>query len=209
MAIFDVDLYEPISAVVTADTTAYTADNAIWPTADGGLLEGATDQLDAIVIAISEAIIVETADAADVLDAEIISVPVVIGVGGGRRPEPRPLPVIGVGYGVLPQLEGEAFGTVIVAGAGVGTFAKLEGEATGSAGVAGRSAGQFVISAAAIGNNGQAGIAVAILKHLSIAGGGAVGVHGSGSGTIVKLKGAGSGRHDDDEAVVMTFLLAA
>jgi hypothetical protein len=249
MAIFDVSLYEPISAVITADTTAYTADNAIWPTADGGLLEGATDQLDAIVIAaaaailepaaatestnatlvtivdtietadaadildadviaISEAIIVETADAADVLDAEIISVPVVVGVGGGR-PQPRPLPVEGFGYGVLPELEGEAFGAVIIIGEGVGALAELDGEAAGSVGVAGRSTGQFTVHAAAIGNSGQAGAATAVLNDLSVASDGAVGVRGSGSGAIVKLKGAAIGRHDDDDAAVMTFLLAA
>ena len=32
--------------------------------------------------------------------------------GGAYRPPLRPLPVVGVGYGVLPQLEGEAHGTV-------------------------------------------------------------------------------------------------
>jgi hypothetical protein len=209
MAIFDVSLYEPVSAVVTADTTAYAADNTIWPTVDGGLLEGATDQLDAILVAISEALIAESANAVDILDAEIISVPVVVGVGGGRRPELRPLPVEGVGFGVLPQLEGEAFGAVIVDGAGVGRFAELEGEATGAIGVAGNSAAQLSIRAAAIGNSGQAGAALAIFKSLSIASDGAIGTHGSGLGMMPRIDGAGIGQHDDDEAAMVTFLLAA
>jgi hypothetical protein len=208
MAIFDVSLYEPISAVVTADTIAYTADNATWPTADGGILEGATDQLDAIVVAITEAVIVETADAADVLDAEIISVPVVVGVGGGR-PQPRPLPVEGIGFGILPQLKGEAFGAVIVVGAGIGMLAKLEGEAAGSIGIAGRSAGQLIIRAAAIGNSGQAGAATAVLKGLSVASDGTIGTRGSGLGMMPRIDGAGIGQHDDDEAAMVTFLLAA
>jgi hypothetical protein len=237
MAIFDVSLYEPISAVVTADTVAYTADNATWPTADGGLLEGATDQAYAAVNAnvlfadlyepvgtvvtadtisySADNAIWPTADggilegARDFTDAEIITAIVEIPVGGAHYLKRRPLPVIGTGFGILPQLEGEAFGTVIVSGTGVGTLAELEGEAAGSAGVIGRSAAQLVVRAAAVGTSGQVGVATAVLKDLSIAGGGAVGVRGSGSGAIVKLKGAGIGQHDDDEAVVMTFLLAA
>jgi hypothetical protein len=209
MTIFDVNLYEPISAVVTVDTTAYTADNTIWPTADGGLLEGATDQLDAIIVAITEAIIAESADAADLLDAEIISVPVVVGIGGGRRPEPRPLPVEGIGYGILPELEGEAVGAVVVIGTGVGTLAKLKGEATGASGVAGNSAAQFGIRAAVIGDCGVAGAAIVEFKSLSVASDGAIGTRGYGLGMMPRIDGVGIAQHDDDEAAVMTFLLAA
>jgi len=35
-----------------------------------------------------------------------------------------------------------------------------------------------------------------------------VGVRGSGSG-VITLKGAATGRHDDDEAAILAFLLAA
>jgi len=48
-----------------------------------------------------------------------------------------------------------------------------------------------------------------VLKSLSVASVGIVGARGSGSGVIMKFTGAASGRHDDDEAAVMTFLLAA
>src|SRR5262245_19575358 len=67
----NVSLYEPIYPGVTADSTAVTADSTIY-TADGGALEGATDAVDADVIAAGAAIIVETAEAADVLDADIV-----------------------------------------------------------------------------------------------------------------------------------------
>ena len=119
MATYTVDLYEPIGAVVTADTTLYTADNTIWPTADGGVLEGATDVLDAEVVALGEVGIVEAAAAADALDAEVISAVAPVW-GGARRPLPLPEPVEGYGYGILPQLEGEAFGIVGIPPAAAG-----------------------------------------------------------------------------------------
>jgi hypothetical protein len=141
---FDVSLYEPIDAVVTADNTAYTADNATWPTADGGLLEGATDlvaaavgvdadvleaagavdELDAAVIPAGVAIIAEAADAVDELDARRIRLP---GFGGVVV---RPPAVVGVGYGILPELEGSAHGVVGVAGTGDVTL-QLTGTAEG------------------------------------------------------------------------------
>jgi hypothetical protein len=235
MAIFDVSLYEPISAVVTADTIAYTADNATWPTADGGILEGATDQVYAAVNAnvlfadLNEPVTTQvtadttayradntiwpTADggilegATDQLDAIVI--PAEAAIGGGYYPPLRRFLVEGVGYGILPELEGEGLGVVIVDGAGIGALAELKGAATGMVDVAGRSAGQIIIRATAAGHHGQAGTAIAVFKDISIASQGAVGVCGSGSGAIVKFQAIAIGRHDDDEAAVMTFLLAA
>jgi hypothetical protein len=181
------DIYEPVAAVITADTTAYTADNATWPTADGGTLEGARDFTDAEVIA-----------------AELP------GEGGAGIVRPlRPHPIVGIGYGILPELEGEAFGAVVVAGSGIAKLSGLIGAATGSVGVTGRSAGVIDIRAAAVGKHGQAGAGDAVLKAISVASDGVVGIRGSGLGMIVKLKAAATGRHDDDDAVVMTFLLAA
>jgi hypothetical protein len=84
------DIYEPVSVPVTADATWPTADS-LWPTADGGLLQGARD----------------------VLDAEVIAVPIPIPPAVGWW---HPLRVVGFGFGVLPQIEGEAFGVVGVAG---------------------------------------------------------------------------------------------
>lgn len=172
---------------VTADTLLYTADNSTWPTADGGSTY---------------------AGATDFLDAEVIAATVPVG-GGGYYPRPKPFPVEGVGYGILPELEGEAFGVVVVAGAGVGTLARLAGKATGTAGVAGRSAAQLVVRAAAIGSSGQVGAAVAVLKGLSVASAGVIGIRGSGSGMIMKFKATASGRHDDDEAAALFLMLAA
>jgi hypothetical protein len=42
----------------------------------------------------------------------------------------RPMPVVGVGYGLLPRLVGEAHGTVGVAGAGAAVV-PLQGAAAG------------------------------------------------------------------------------
>jgi hypothetical protein len=67
----------------------------------------------------------------------------------------------------------------------------------------------LVVCAAAIGTRGQAGNAAAVLKGLSVASRGTVGTHGLGSGTIMKFEAAAVGRHDDDEAAMMAFLLAA
>ena len=159
------DLSEPVGGHVTADTTAYTAD-ATWPTADGGILPGADD----------------------VIDATVIAGEIEIPVGGGRYYPLRPLPVYGIGYGVLPELEGEAHGVV---------------------GVAGKSAAQLLVRADALGACGQAGNATVVLKGLSVAGNGAIGTRGVGEGMIVKFNGTATGRHDDDEAAVIAFLLAA
>jgi hypothetical protein len=61
-----------------------------WPTADGGIITN--------LVSVTEA-----ANAADALDARVIAaarVSVVL----------RPMSVVGVGYGVLPRLWGEAHG---------------------------------------------------------------------------------------------------
>jgi hypothetical protein len=147
---FDGSLYEPIHPGVTADSLAPTADS-LTPTADGGILTGATDLSDAAVNAnIISADLYEpvatpvtadstwptvdslepTADgglllgAADVLDAEIISL---VRYGGALI---RPPVVVGVGFGRLPELEGEAHGVVGTAGDAVGTL-QLVGAAEG------------------------------------------------------------------------------
>jgi hypothetical protein len=98
------DLVEPVGAVVRADAIGYTADNEIWPTADGGILTGTADLLDATVEAASA-------------------------VGGGRY-RYRPSPVVGVGFGILPELQGLAWGEVGVAGAGAATL-PIAGEGFG------------------------------------------------------------------------------
>jgi hypothetical protein len=61
----------------------------------------------------------------------------------------------------------------------------------------------------AIGACGQAGNAAVVLKGLSVAGQGAVGARGTGEGTIMKFSASATGQHDDDEAAVIAFLLAA
>src|SRR5688572_27398005 len=94
--------------------------------------------------------------------AEAVEPPVVIGGGGGILPPLRPFPVEGVGYAILPQLEGEAYGFVVVAGAGVASLPGVVGTAVGTAGVAGRSAARLAVKAAAIGDRGQVGAARAV-----------------------------------------------
>jgi hypothetical protein len=46
-------------------------------------------------------------------------------------------------------------------------------------------------------------------RALAVAGSGAVGARGAGAGMIVKINGSATGRHDDDEAAMIAFLLAA
>jgi len=207
---------------VTVDSTLWTADSACW-TADGRIIcipavvaeaASALDVADAVTDVVADAVeaatatdeldaaigaqvlfgtVDEAADALDALDADVVSVEVPIAVGGGAYyPQRRPFPVIGHGYGILPQLEGEAHGVVGVVGvvgAGAGMLPGIVGEAAGSAGVAGRSAAQLgLIRAAATGVGGN---------------------RGSGDGMIVKFSGSATGQHDDDEAAVVAFLLAA
>ncbi len=131
------------------------------------------------------------------------------GLGFPRRPLPQPLPIEGVAFGELPQLEGEAIGTVIVAGRGLGNIPDLGGIAVGAVGTAGRSSGEILIRATATGNRGQAGTAVAVLKAISVASKGAAGARGLGLGVIANLKATASGQFDDVEAAAITFLFAA
>jgi hypothetical protein len=182
--IYDVDIFEPVASVWTADSSVVTADSAIY-TADGGPLVGARE----------------------ITDAEVISAEVPIYGGGYYRPL-KPYPVVGHGYGVLPELEGEAIGVVAAIGAGASELPQIGGEAAGASGVAGHGAAQIPIHAEAVGQRGVTGALDAALA-IAAAGNGAAAAYGSASGTIVQLKGAATGRHDDDEAAIITFLLAA
>jgi len=139
------------------------------------------------VLAASEAS--DTAELTGAIEGEVAP-PVSAAIGGHWRPEPhRPPPVEGVGYGILPQLEGEAHGLVGVAGAGAASQSPgLVGVGAGAVGVVGRSTARLAIKAAAVGDRGQAG---------------------SGLGTIVGIKAAAIGRHDDDAAAIVAILLAA
>jgi hypothetical protein len=124
----------------------------------------------------------------EAVKVEAVAPPVFAGGGGVGEPL-RPFPVEGYGYGILPQIEGEAHGVVAVAGVGAGIILPgLTGEAIGSVGAAGRSVARLTIKAAARGNAGALG---------------------KGSGMIVKFEGAAIGRHDDDEAAIVAWLLAA
>jgi hypothetical protein len=207
--IISAEIYEPVHPGPGADTTLYTADETVWPTADGGIIEGATDSTDAAVNAdILFGNIYEYVAATDALDAELIPA-IIAEPGGGYYERPRPYPITGYGYGVLPELEGEGLGAVIAAGNGFGALSDLSGSAAGAVGAAGRSAGQIAVHAAIIGQHGQIGRALGALKGLSIASDGLAGSHGHAAGMITELTGSAIGRHDDDEAAIMSFLLAA
>ena len=81
-----------------------------WPTADGGIITN--------LVSVTEA-----ANAADALNARVITaarVSVVL----------PPMPVVGVGYTILPRLEGEAHGVVGYEGDGAGTL-RLVGAGAG------------------------------------------------------------------------------
>jgi hypothetical protein len=202
---------------VTADSTLWTADTHCV-TADGRIVcvdadiheaAVALDQLDAVTVAaaaVVEAtsalddtdaaigaqvlfgIVDEAATALDQLDGtvEVATVPI-DGGGAYYPPLQRPFPVVGRGYGILPRLEGDAHGVV---------------------GAVGKSAAQLVVRANAVGACGQAGTATVTLG-LAVAGKGAVGARGKGEGVIMKFSGSATGHHDDDEAAVLAFLLAA
>jgi hypothetical protein len=127
--------------------------------------------------------------------------------GGGFVPLPRPRPVEGVGYGLMPELEGEAHGVVIAAGNGAAMLPSLAGEATGAVGAGGLGEAAFTVKSAASGDRGSKGRAAAVLG-LDAAGSGTAVVQGKGFGVIGLLEGDAIGRHDDDEAAVV-WLLAA
>jgi hypothetical protein len=136
------------------------------------------------VVSISAAVI-------ELVGQEIAAIDQVVEVtaGGGGALLPRLRPVVGVGFGVLPEIEGDARGVVVVAGDGKGTLAEVSGAASGVVGIAGRGAGQL-----------QNADAVAI---------GVGGVHGSGFGMVTELKATAIGQVDDSEGAAMIVLLAA
>jgi hypothetical protein len=136
------------------------------------------------VVSISAAVI-------ELTGQEIAAIDQVVEVtaGGGRVELPRLRPIVGVGFGVLPEIEGDARGVVIVAGDGKGTLAQVGGAASGVVGTAGRGAGQL-----------QSADAVAL---------GVGAIHGSGFGTVMELKAIAIGQVDDSEGAAMIVLLAA
>jgi hypothetical protein len=154
MADIFADVFEPVGAIVTADALSPTVD-ALEPTADGGILVGATESLDALVNAnfifaelvepVRTAVTADslsptvdslqpTADgglldgASDQFDAEVISF--ILPVSGWRDLIGRKR-VVGRGFGVLPELEGAAYGVVGVTGDG-SAMPSLSGEAVGT-----------------------------------------------------------------------------
>jgi hypothetical protein len=106
--------------MITADTTLYTADTHCV-TADGRIICVDADVVEALVAldAIDAAVganvvsatVVEPADALDQLDGAVVAGVVSIPGGGYYRPL-RPRAIEAIGYGILPQLEGEAHGEV-------------------------------------------------------------------------------------------------
>jgi hypothetical protein len=154
--------------------------------------------------------LVEAANAADVLDGIVEPAQGGIEWGGGyyTAPRPRPFPVEGYGYGILPELRGEAHGVVGIASNARGVFPPLRGTAGGAAGNAGHGVGATpTVLAMAIWEHGQVGGAVGVLQSFTAVGKGQVVACGRSSGVIGNIKGAASGRHDDDEAVA--WLLVA
>jgi hypothetical protein len=177
----------------------YTSDYVRW---DGtALVAAATGTLAAS----------EAADVAAIAgEAAVVEPPFVISLPGAR-PELRPLPVEGYGFGILPELEGEAFGTVFtVAGSMAGAVdIKLAASVEGAAGVAGDSVARLRIRGAGDGDAGQAGNAMAVLKNIRSAScAGVAGVCGKGSGTIAAPTAVATAHIDDDDAIIV-WLLAA
>jgi hypothetical protein len=136
--------------------------------------------------------------------------PPVVGEPGGGLPRPRrrPFPVVGYGYGVI-ELDGEAFGIVV----------SVDGKAHGAIGLAiagqgivplfGNLAGEIRAAGLAMGARGLIGSAGGHLQSLSVMCKGAALVSGRGDGELTALKANVIGTHDDDEAAVITILLAA
>ncbi len=151
--------------------------------------------------------VVEAASAVDIADAVVQPVLVVILPGGGRREQLRPDLVEGVGFGILPELEGEAHGVVVAVSIGAAVLRHLAGEATGAGGARGQGNAPLTVKAAASGAHGAKGAAVGVLG-LEVAGAGSIGVRGKGVGVIGALEAVAAGRQDDDEAAV-AWLLAA
>ena len=224
------DIVEPVGRQLTADSSTPRADNIVT-TADGAPVLGAGDAFDAAVPAIVAANVVETAaaldtldgalpgviaaniveaaSAADIPDADVIPTIVEMPIGGGIAPRRRPYPVIGVGYGVLGELEGDGRGYVYIGAVAAGSLGKLAAAAAGAAGAAGNADAELakprIAAHAAHGTRGDA------LGHANSIAGSAYGhgiSHGIGAGRIANLKGAAMGKHDND-AIAIAFLLAA
>jgi len=199
-------------ALAAASATASGTDEAVLPAtvgfhgllavwAGGGAAVGARTGVGALVSGAAT-----ISGEGEVAGGEVAP-PIFVGGGGIHRPQLRPEPVEGVGYGILPQLEGEAHGVVLVAGAGA-ALPRISGVGTGAVGVAGRSAVRLTaIKAIAIGVRGQVGTGAGVLKGLSVVAAGGAGLRGLGSATI-RIKGAAIGRHDDDEAAILALLAA-
>jgi hypothetical protein len=149
----------------------------------------------------------EAADIAS-FSGDAVQPPVVIGGGGSYYPPLRPSPITGYGFGVLPELAGEAHGGVIAAGIGAAMRRNPAGEAAGAVGARGRSQGQLQLRAAASGARCSKGAAVAGLD-LGAGGSGAIIARGSAGAVVIgNLEAVAIGRQDDEEAVIV-WLLAA
>ena len=200
-----------LAAVEAADTASFAATVATL----GSLAatEGA-DVFAATGIVASAGEIIGSLDAAEGADTAAFAGVVETGTAaiavGGGFPLWRPPLVEGVGYGILPRIEGDAHG--VVAGARIAIAPRVIGGARGSAGIAGRARLSIpAVKAAAAGDHGQIGAAVMVLE-LGAAGSGIAGARGKGSGTIANLAGTSCGRHDpagDDEAAAILWMLAA
>lgn len=113
---------------------------------------------------------------------------IVVLPGGGYRPPLHPPLITGVGFGILPALEGDAHGVVIAAGTAAAML-RLAGDANVTVSVIGYGVARLTsINAAALGD---------------------ISTRGSGAGVIGGLEGRAVGRHDDDEAAIIAWLLAA
>jgi hypothetical protein len=146
----------------------------------------------------------------NVFQVEDILPPVEQGGGGFYAEIRQRFLVFGIGYGILPKLEGEGFGIVGVAGWGLSKAARISCAADGVLGTVGKSAAQFKpLYAIAIGHRGQVGTAAAIFKNLSIVSKGAVGACGSGSGMMANMKANAIGQFNDHELAAISLLLAA
>jgi hypothetical protein len=128
--------------------------------------------------------------------------------GGGGLPWVPPLePIEGVGFGLLPRLEGEAHGVIVGAGIGGAMLRNLAGEAAGAVGGGGQGEARLAVKAAASGARGSNGAAAAILDFGAV-GAGAVVARGNGLAVIGNFEIIATGRQDDDEAAII-WLLAA
>lgn len=199
--------FEASVAAPSADATDYSADTTAI-TADA-VNAGDIAIFVGTVATAGVAGILAATEGADVasIHGDVVQPPVISTGGGYYRPPRRP-PIEGIGYGTLPELEGEAHGSVVAASIGAAMLRNLAGDAAGAVGVGGHSEARFTVKAAASGARGSTGAAAAGLN-LGAAGSGAVVARGAaGSAMIGNLEAAAVGQHDDDEAVI-AWLMAA